>query len=354
MADDAGVARCAQLGTVASTVASASYANAMMELAESAKTAGFACLAVQPYDDFHALHAKPELIVPLPLPPQPLLPRQIWCSESGLAGARNPSGMKVGIGWYGWRRSHLYRVLMWVNILSRGYHLLAIDLDWRFVAGSWMHEIMRLTSQDGSPMDVLNWWDGPKERTVNVGLMWIRSSPSALALARHVQNRTFAAWEQGLFTEELQFRYTRLSCCHCNTLMNTWFNRSWKDHKGKVTAQTSSAAKRREASSLMAARIELEGHPRCTEHELPPGDFPPNMSRWNWNTSGWLPHSYNWIARRYYGRCTGSSDCTCAYEATSEAAIGKQQTPRDAPHFKRIVARGGSISAFKAEVSSST
>lgn len=292
--------RCAQLGTVASTVASASYANAMIELAFSAKLAGFPCIAVQPFDEFMELHERPDLILPLPLPRQPLLPRSIWCSPE-FTGARTPGGQAVDNRWYGWRRSHLYRVHMWVQIISRGFHLLAVDLDWRFTPGVPLPEILGLTAADGRPLDVLNWWDGPHERTINVGLMWIRSSSSALALVRHVQNRTWAAWEQGVFNEELQHRYTNLSCCHCNSLMNSWFNRSWKDHKGKATG------------SLVAARFQRDGQPRCAaDGELPPGDSPPNASNWNWNSSGWLPDAYNWIARRYYGRCTGAVDCTCS------------------------------------------
>lgn len=315
--------RCSHLGTVAATVASASYAQAMLELAESAKAVGFPCLAVQPYDDFEELHAS-DVILPLPLPERPLLPRSIWCS-SEFTGARSPGGQAVNNGWYGWRRSHLYRVLMWVQIISRGFHLLAVDLDWRFRANLRLPEIMGLTAIDGTPLDVFNWWDGPHERTVNVGLMWIRASLSALALVRKVQNRTFAAWEQGVFNEELQHRYTNLSCCHCNSLANTWFNRSWKDHKGKATA------------SHVAARFEREGQPRCAaDDELPPGDSPPNASNWNWNVSGWLPNSYNWIARRYYGRCTGAVDCTCSV--------------RTAGGVKRLTANKRSIDDFKAAV----
>lgn len=324
---DAGphLGRCAQFGTVASTVASASYAGALFELAASATLARFPCLVVQPYDDFAELHKRPDLILPLPLPAKPLLPRQIWCS-SEFTGARSPAGQAVANGWYGWRRSHFYRVLMWVQILSRNFHLLAVDLDWRFLPGSPLPEILALAAANGRPLDVLNWWDGPHERTVNVGLMWIRSSPRALALAHRVQNRTFAAWEQGVFNEELQHRYTELTCCHCNTLMNSWFNRSWKDHKGKASG------------SKVTARFEREGQPRCAApDELPPGDSPPNASNWNWNTTGWIPDEYNWIARRYYGRCTGAADCTCSSRNLKTGQIKR-------------VASSGSVQEFQARV----
>jgi hypothetical protein len=136
----------------------------MLELAGTATAAGFRCLVVQPYDDFEELHNRPD-IAPLPLPNEPLLPRSIWCSPS-FTGALSPHGERVDVRWYGWRRSHLYRVRMWVEVLSRGLHLLAVDLDWRFNLGRepMLPQIYALTQQDGTAIDVFSYHDGRRER----------------------------------------------------------------------------------------------------------------------------------------------------------------------------------------------
>ena len=286
------IARCAQLGTVTATVASASYANAMVELAGTARAAGFPCLVVQPFAEFNELHAS-SLIEALPLPERPLLPRQIWCVKTS--------------AWYGWRRSHFYRVRMWVAVIASGFHLLAVDCDWRFFPdGPFpLPELYALLDIPGRPLDVINWWDGPHMKQINVGLMWLRSTPATLSLVRRVHNRTMAGWEQALFNEDLQFRSFDVSCCHCNTLLNSWFNRSWADHRKKTHD--------------VGERLKREGAVRCAAEDdlLPPAEAPPNTTKfvWNnhtsqvWHTTG----AYNYLAGVHYGRCTGITDCTCRH-----------------------------------------
>ena len=308
----------------------------MLELAGTTLAAGFPCLAVQAYDDFEELHGRPE-ILPLPLPESPLLPRQIWCTKEW-TGAWSPGGEKVGASWYGWRRSHFYRVRMWVTILSSGFNLFAVDLDWRFNGLSPLPDIYAFTNSRGQPIDVFAWWDGPHERALNVGLMWIRSSPASVSLVRRVQNRTFAGWEQGLFNEELSHR-SQLVCCSENGMNGDWMNRSWKDHSHKWSKER------------QHARLRREGRPRCVADEatLPPAEGPPNTSRWIWMgpgpsgsrnelQQGWQPHIYNHVVRRYYGRCNGAVTDTCYYRTE---AVGRKsprvqalRTPRQISHFR--------------------
>lgn len=310
-ATTADVARCASMATVAATVSSSSYSEPMLELAATAITAGFPCLVVQPFHEFPELH-RPE-ILPLPLPEQPLLPRAMWCSMNW-TGAIRPDGGKVSWGWHGWRRSHLYRVRMWAAVLSRGFDMLAVDLDWRFAGPSPLPAIHELRAKSGAQLDVLGWWDGPTERLLNVGLMWVRSSQEAISLVHRVLNRTFAGWEQGLFTEELQFGFENITCCHSNVFMLDWFRRSMKDHKGKAS------------SANVRARFEREGLPECAAHDelLPEGKAPPATTRFVWNGNpqpgaGWDPHIFNHLPlfNRSWGRCTVPRDSSCGHAAVA-------------------------------------
>ena len=302
---------CAFSRTVAATVASASYAESMLDLARTARGAGFGCLVVQAYDNFPELRDRD--VLPLPLPKrQPLLPRSIWCT-SNFTGATRPDGGRAGVGWYGWRRSHLYRTHMWAAVLASGFDLLAVDLDWRFSGPSPVPAIHEMRAEDGRPLDVLAWWDGDKEKMLNVGLMWIRASPAALSLARRVRNRTFAGWEQGIFNEELQFRdesSTALTCCHSRVLMWSWFNQSKKDHfLGKAGG--------------LKRRLQLEGAPACAARgALPPAEAPPNASLFRWNApdESWTARDYNTLRTRRWGRCTGRRDNTCGGAAAAWAA----------------------------------
>lgn len=303
--------RCASMGTVAATVASASFAEAVLELASTAVTAGFPCLVVQPYEQFDALNE--QHVLPLPLPAHPLLPRPMWCTWNW-TGATSPSGGHVAVGWYGWRRSHLHRVRMFVAVLSSGHSLLAVDLDWRFAGPSPLPAIYALKAPNGGPLDVFSWWDGSNEKMYNVGLLWVRASPEALSMVQRVLNRTFSGWEQALFNEELQWR-SALSCCHSRELMWNMFNQSRRDHRAKANV------------NYTRWRIHVEGQPRCAEEgTLPPAEPPPNGSAYVWNTreeGGWHALDYNVLRVRHWGRCAGGRDNTCLGRAEAKAAYAR-------------------------------
>jgi len=333
MQDD--VRKCASMNTVAATVASASYTESVLDLARTARSAGFACLVVQPFEhDPHLAHSvtstrsvSQPAVLPLPLPEhQPLLPRSMWCSDSFTTSAKRPDGGNAGVAWYGWRRSHLYKMHLWAAVLAQGFDLLSVDLDWRFAGPSPLPAIHALRAGDGSQLDVIAWWDGPAEKLLNIGLVWVRSTPAALRLVQRVGNRTFAGWDQGLFNEELQFRDETLTCCHSGDLMGSWFNRSRLEH---ATSKD---------KGLMR-RIRIEGAPTCAPQDrLPPAEAPPEASLFRWERSdaghapdeGWSPRSYNWLRTRRWGRCTGPFDNTCGRSDEAWAAwagVGGRRKP---------------------------
>ena len=80
--------------------------------------AGFPCVVVQPYA---ALTAPLDpLLLPLPPPEPPLLPRQRWCNSSKK-------------GDYGRRIVQFHRMRLWRTLLDRGLNVLGVDAERRMV-----------------------------------------------------------------------------------------------------------------------------------------------------------------------------------------------------------------------------
>jgi len=218
------IAPCAVLSTVAATVASAAYAVPMRRLAASSRAAGFPCLVVQPFDNFSALQGRH--IRSLSVPNPPLLPRREWCGHPR----------------YGWRRSHMHRSRMWRVVIEAGFHLLAIDVDWSFtdVNGHPLQPSMdkvvaalRSTrTETGHFADVVAGETDYRQggSVFNVGLMWLRSTPTTLALVRRCEARSHSGWEQGVFNEEIGWGDGTVHCCvpdrwsSCNMAAGSWGN----------------------------------------------------------------------------------------------------------------------------------
>lgn len=184
---------CALSNTVIGTVASASYLGGMKALADSARTVGFPCIVVQPFDWFDELID--ELYAPLPIASPPLRPRPLWCHWPY-------------VHQFGWRRSQLYRARLWRVVAELGLDLLAMDLDHQirmnpigFISTVHAFRDVPEANRKAAPADVVAVWDGPAARYLNVGIMWMRSTPGTIELARRSENRSFAGWEQQIFNE---------------------------------------------------------------------------------------------------------------------------------------------------------
>lgn len=290
--------RCAVENTVIGTVASASFLPGLHALASSAHALGFRCVVVQAFDWFDGLeHAR---LSPLQIPDPPLLPRPQWCTDQ----------LSVQ---HGWRRSQLYRARMWRAVLEMGLDLLALDLDWN-LGGVQPLRLLRMTfapaqSSCGGPpetlqavrrasADVVAVWDGPNNRYLNVGIMWVRSTRATIELAQRSENRSFSGWEQQIFNEELNFNPELLgvSCCHTVCLKRIM----------NATAKNSVPQKTRKS---LAERVQVEGATalRCSDSQ-PPTLLPPSPSTESW-VSEWDPSGVYEANRsrhaihRKYGRC---------------------------------------------------
>jgi hypothetical protein len=106
-----GPADCALNGTVVASVLLPGHPT-ILPLVHSAAAAGFPCVVVQPLEPMvPADETMARLLLPLPLPNTPLLPRGSWCNSSE----------------YWSRRAQFYRLRLWRTLLDLRLDLLGVD-----------------------------------------------------------------------------------------------------------------------------------------------------------------------------------------------------------------------------------
>ena len=297
--------RCARANTVVGTSASTAFFPAMHALAESVWAAAhFPCVLVStPSELKHS-----ERIYPLPRPHPRPLPELMWCNASvryrDLKDARHA---------YGWRRTGFYKVRLFRFVLDLGLDLLTLDLDWRM-------QFDPLPGIHAANVDVVAISDtlmGGKY--LNIGNLWMRSSRTSRAFAAVVENRTFAAWDQQIFNEELNFNsaFAALSCCHSRCL-------------ACASVKDESAPKKDEDG--LTRRRRLEGPDVCWQGEPLRALPPPLTSREPWRLSQtWRGDAYNGVPEgpeRPIGRCNNMRNkCLhwvegqCRHPSASRSAV---------------------------------
>eukprot|EP00310_Coccolithus_braarudii_P020851 CAMPEP_0183338416 /NCGR_PEP_ID=MMETSP0164_2-20130417/5719_1 /TAXON_ID=221442 /ORGANISM="Coccolithus pelagicus ssp braarudi, Strain PLY182g" /LENGTH=418 /DNA_ID=CAMNT_0025508267 /DNA_START=677 /DNA_END=1931 /DNA_ORIENTATION=- len=261
-----GARRCAQSNTVIVTVVSTSYIPSVVAMAEGVSKAGYLCVVVQPS------HPSPLLSHQLlfALPPIPdVLPEPGWCDKANV-------GMPTAK--YGWRRSHLHRTHLWRVVASLQLNFLALDCDWRMRFDP-VPFLRTMTADGGATYDVVAMYhDWRPYYQLNIGAMWVRWSPLSEMLIERTWNRTFSAWDQAVFNEELYFNplFNSLRCCrnrcvdrHEYTLLvhSPVFKVDKKGEHWNATAQ--------------AERRAVEGENRCSNGSPPTLDAP-NGTRYRW------------------------------------------------------------------------
>ena len=266
---------CAQNGTVVVTTAAPSNLARIVALAADVRMVGFGCLVVE------ALSATPMQGWPqevpgalmLASPDAPLLPRARWCNNSQ----------------YDFRRTQLSRQRAWRLLLSHGLDILGVDPSTRLLRNP-LPVITAQRTAKGPPPDVLGKAPGWFLKEYVLSGIWIRSTVTTRALLERVEARTWGAWDQLIFSEELNWGAGRgAACCHTNCL---------------------SATMSVKAAPKGPARLARE----CLSSEAtPPGaPAPPNGTRNNWRTP-WRVGDYNSlpIPHHRFGPCTGRA-VTCA------------------------------------------
>ena len=298
------VQSCAASNTVVGTVVSASYILGLEALSMSAVASGFSCIAVQPFDWFKKLRNQRYAVLKVAQPP--LLPSHLWCSTKKVL--------------YGWRRSQLYRTRLWRTVVELGLDLLAMDLDhqlpsWNLVgflralqAPAEAPKHRALTTSNASraaPADVVAVWDGRVARYLNVGIMWLRSTPGTIKLTRRSENRSWVGWEQQVFNEELNFNQelVGIRCCHTKCLK----------HLTRKSNSTASLPQKTARQSLI--RRFIEGRVRCSsapKHAARPPVGSPEPWVRAWTPNADVPSSRHTTSRKY-GRCN-HPDNVCVSE----------------------------------------
>jgi hypothetical protein len=217
------LAACALQSTVVGTTATADYAVPLHRLATTAAKVGFPCIAVQAIDrgfpwvapltkNSSLFHTLPDIA--------PFWPRERFCDEHETR--------------YGWRRVHVYKMRMWLTVLQSGYDLFSVDADWMFIRNPVArlraaHELRPSfadprnlsdpyrfvrTAVGTEPADfVALVHDGMTRRQINIGLVYVRAGDRTIALARTLLNRSYAAQDQPLVNEELNWGHVNVSCC---------------------------------------------------------------------------------------------------------------------------------------------
>lgn len=338
---------CAVRGTVIGTAASAGYAEPLRQLAMSAASVGFACVAVQPMDSgfpwgrHTLLEAATHFRVLADLP-TPFFPRPRWCVNSSTR--------------YGWRRSHVYRMLLWRNVLTMGFDLLALDCDWVLRADplrtlraahvlvsppnatNSTNPFTRVLPSHAEPADfVALVHDGVGRRQLNIGVVFIRASARTVSLARAAFNRSYGAQDQIVVNEELNWGEANVSCCFLLPPMGLF--PTYRQPLNKHCARQAAASfakndsthniKNRERSHAPSIK---DGRACVPASQIPPAGHPPPLSHVTWYRSSgeaeapvspkrpkiaaatWEPSAYNQrTGVGSFGRCTRLDNaCGCA------------------------------------------
>ena len=211
--------------------------------------------------------------------------------------------------------------------------MLAVDLDWDFAdihgfvlrpSHSLLPAMRAARTQNGQVPAIIAEVDrNPAQRNLyNVGLMFVRSTPATIALARRSESRSFGGWEQGIFNEELNFNSDGVPCCYAATRASDC---NLIAHLRKIDKVHDLGHQRRAADH----RTRVEGPDQCSDvqPEAPP---PPRRSPYIWARStnetawlqyakqprlakalgGWATDGDNQLLIRAVGRC-GRPNNTC-------------------------------------------
>ena len=325
------LAPCALSNTVIGTAISSGYAQPLHTLALSATRVGFPCIVVQPiYPGWPWAHptlvANLSLFRAVPDPARPFLPREERCRN-------NHSG-------YGWRRVHPYKMKMWMFVLNAGFNLLGMDSDWVLIANPLprlltSHQLLlsskannsyeRVAMDDHAADFVAVLHDGYGRRQLNIGLVFVRSTPITIMLARTAFNRSFAAQDQPIINEELNAGqltgHRRVSCCFsfikavpeaykqplssgCEAF-RPFFKQDIQAHTQKWTD---------------AQPAIVEEHTCAPDADIPPASGRPKGSKQTWS-NGWLRSADNKrVGSTAYGPCTRLDNvCGCPTARTRVA-----------------------------------
>ena len=305
---------------IATTITGRDDLPGVMALARSASDAGYPCVVALPFDTIPgiSIQSTSGALYVLPPPDPPLLPRSMWCNISH--GSQ-----------YVHRRRQFHRMRVWSLVLENGFDLLGIDPG-RPLVRDPVPALAALTTRadeqygGGRPPRVVGSTPGWYLKQYGLqGPMWIRSGSATRQLLRRVESRTRGAWDDLVFSEELNWGAgANATCCHSECVTKQFLVTSTRRH--------GAAGRRLEASGRRATT-------NCRADDSPPAaDGPPARGRHAWpkrgSSKGWKEAGYNSLSipLHRFGRCTGR-DTSC---------VGLHPNcPPPPPPFTRAVSLAG-------------
>ena len=264
--------RCSIDNVVVATLATnAAYLAQASRLVASAAAVvpNFRCAAMVVSDELQSAKV-PSQLVPVFLPGRAnWRPPPEWCVRK-LSGWRHTSVLKLGA----------------LRLFLDHADVLFVDADWRFI----QDPLPTLRRCAESKLEVMG---GRDDHFVNLGLLYVRATPTTRLLAARAANRSFVAWDQALINEEMRGQ-ADLSCCVANDFLASSFQRSDKVHAMKHRQQPRCAA-----SDSLPSGPAL-GPPPLDSRTTAGEEAPPKMWR-----GGWSPLRFNELTSAYHHRCPG-------------------------------------------------
>eukprot|EP00966_Prymnesium_polylepis_P137668 3181527-Prymnesium_polylepis.1 len=315
---------CATQATIVVSVATTNAYHALtVRTAVSAHAIGVPCVAVAAAAEVTSSH---RLVRRLPLAfASAWRPPPEWCRRK-LAG---------------WRHASVLKTHAMLLVLSRGSHVLFVDADWRFGRASPL-ETLAACGHDAVALK-------DRGHFVNVGLLYVRSSPATIAVARRTANRSVVAWDQAVFNEEAGAPGALMTCCHANRVFGRHFHRDRSAHVLKHTAATGAEHKcaARHPDGVVAIDAAALPPPN-TRH---PGEVYLYRSKWD-------PANFNELSDEARHRCPGCqracsrASCRCHANRTVTPSVdvwateelgGRPQRARASPPGRPPAIRAAAV-----------
>lgn len=199
-----------------------------------------------------------------------------WIPESRFCSARSS----------GWRHAGVLKTQLLVHILRGQFDCFLVDTDWRSTNGFYN----ALNQLQMSDIDIAAPPDGENNggRLINLGLLWMRYKPAMLRVAERVANRTYGAWDQLIFNQEVQ-PVGELICCA-----------SWHLLQGAHHRDSSHSALGNDQKHASSSQEQ------CTDNRAQyPIALPPPPGTNDGVFPQWHEQGYNIEARRLHSRCIG-------------------------------------------------
>jgi len=237
--------RCSYLGTVVVTIAtSPPYLAAAQELAASAVAVGMPCVLAALPAGLAGRAQFPLIELPLPHLVTEWLPPPEWCSPYRTERS-------------GYRQTHILKTHAMVHVIAARLDALFVDADRTFLGNPV--QTLRATGADVAAMR--------DDMLINIGLVWLRARASVLKVVERVANRSFAAWDQAVFNEEIAASPS-VRCCYANAFVKHMTRLSEHMH----TLRRANDAEARQAEQMGCAKdaapIQALGPPASTSARL--------------------------------------------------------------------------------------